>query len=130
MPAGEQNVLRLPSRGRQKAAPFFWHPDIGTIRLVMASNLVSFFDKKLHTGGASKMGKAPKKEPTKPLRMKVSARLYAYLGWLRRNTMLGSSENDVAEYLLTQRLEAMRQAKYSEPDLLEGNAITEQSPKA
>ena len=39
------------------------------------------------------------------------------LGWLKRNTMLGASENDVAAYLLTQKLEAMRQSKYRDSDL-------------
>ena len=38
----------------------------------------------------------------------MSAKLHDYLGILARETMLGASENDVAEYLLTQRLEQMR----------------------
>ena len=63
------------------------------------------------------MAGAPKKEKTELLRMRVSSRLYEYLGWLKRNTMLGPSENDVATYLLTQKLEAMRQSEYRDSDL-------------
>ena len=48
------------------------------------------------------------------IRMRVSPALHAYLGALARNTMLGASENDVAEYLLTQRLEQMRSENYHE----------------
>jgi hypothetical protein len=51
--------------------------------------------------------------------MRVSAQLYGYLRWLSRNTLLGTSENDVAMYLLTQRLEQMRQSGYEEGDLIE-----------
>jgi hypothetical protein len=57
---------------------------------------------------------APKKEETIPMRLTVSKRLYAYLRVLRQKTMLGASENDVAEYLLTQRLEQMLVDKYHE----------------
>jgi hypothetical protein len=60
---------------------------------------------------------APPKAPTRLIRMNVSARLYAYLSWLSRNTLLGTSENDVAMFLLTQRLEEMRQAGYREKEL-------------
>jgi hypothetical protein len=60
---------------------------------------------------------APKKEETVPMRLTVSKRLYAYLRVLRQKTMLGSSENDVAEYLLTQRLEEMLAAKYHESQI-------------
>jgi hypothetical protein len=56
------------------------------------------------------------KDKTKPIRMVVSARLYDYLGYLARNTMLGAKENDVAAYLLTQRLEAMLAARYHETE--------------
>ena len=51
--------------------------------------------------------------------MRVSAQLHAYLRWLSRNTMLGASENDVALYLLTQRLEEMRRRGYEEKPLTE-----------
>ena len=51
---------------------------------------------------------------TQNLRIRVSAKLHDYLGILARDTMLGASENDVAEYLLTQRLEQMRRENYHE----------------
>ncbi len=51
--------------------------------------------------------------------MSISGPLYDYLGWLTRNTLLGKSENDVATYLLTQRLEQMRQGNYHEEPLKE-----------
>jgi hypothetical protein len=57
---------------------------------------------------------APKKEETISMRLTVSKRLYAYLRVLRQKTMLGASENDVAEYLLTQRLEEMLADNYHE----------------
>ena len=58
------------------------------------------------------MASDAKEEKIVLIRMRVSPRLYSYLGILSRLTMLGASENDVAEYLLTQRLEAMLAAKY------------------
>lgn len=67
------------------------------------------------------MAGAPKKAGTKLIRMTVSGPLYEYLGWLTRNTLLGKSENDVATYLLTQRLEQMRQSNYREQTLEERN---------
>jgi hypothetical protein len=60
------------------------------------------------------MASPPKTPKTVLIRMRVSPNLYAYLGILARDTMLGASENDVAEYLLTQRLEEMEAAKYHE----------------
>jgi hypothetical protein len=51
---------------------------------------------------------------THDLRIRVSAKLHDYLGILAETTMLGTSENDVAEYLLTQRLEQMRRENYHE----------------
>jgi hypothetical protein len=55
-----------------------------------------------------------KKLKTVAMRLSVSPNLFEYLGYLSRNTLLGASENDVAEYLLTQRLEAMQSEKYIE----------------
>jgi hypothetical protein len=69
---------------------------------------MSVFDKKLSQACMAA------KEKTKPIRMTVSVRLYEYLGYLARHTMLGAKENDVATYLLTQRLEAMLADKYHE----------------
>jgi hypothetical protein len=43
-----------------------------------------------------------------------AAQANAHLRVLRQKTMLGASENDVAEYLLTQRLEQMLADKYHE----------------
>lgn len=60
---------------------------------------------------------APKKEPTVLVRMRVSARLHEYLGWLKRNSMKGASENDVALLLLTNLLTEMREKGYREPPL-------------
>lgn len=56
---------------------------------------------------------APKKD-TVPLRMSVSRSLHNYLGFLSRNTTLGGSENDVALYLLTERLQGMIEGRYHE----------------
>jgi hypothetical protein len=61
----------------------------------------------------------PEKEETLLIRMAVSVRVYEYLSWLKRNTMLGASENDVARYVLTDALKAMRKDGYSESDLAE-----------
>ena len=60
------------------------------------------------------MATPPKKPKTILIRMRVSPNLYAYLGILARDTLLGASENDVAEFLLTQRLEQMEHEKYHE----------------
>jgi len=65
---------------------------------------------------------APEKEETVTIRMTVSLRLYEYLAWLKRNTMLGASENEVARYILTDALKEMRKAGYSETDLVERRA--------
>jgi hypothetical protein len=60
------------------------------------------------------MPKGPRKPPTVLLRMKVSPNLYSYLEVLARETQLGAGPNDVAEYVLTQRLEQMLDDKYHE----------------
>ncbi|MFD0985655.1 hypothetical protein [Methyloligella solikamskensis] len=54
------------------------------------------------------------KKKTVPLRIMVSSRLHDYLSLLKDTTMLGASENDVAAFLLTQRLEAMLAERYHE----------------
>jgi hypothetical protein len=46
------------------------------------------------------------------IRFTVSGSLFAYLGWLVRNTVLGRTENDVARQILTQRLSEMRQEDF------------------
>jgi len=60
------------------------------------------------------MAGAPLKEETVTIRMAVSKPLYAYLRLLRIKTSLGASENDIARYLLTQRIEQMIAEKYHE----------------
>lgn len=49
------------------------------------------------------------------LRFTVSGRLFAYLGWLVRSTVLGKTENDVARQILTQRLSEMRDEQFHDP---------------
>jgi hypothetical protein len=53
-------------------------------------------------------------EKTRLIRVRVSPRLYGYLGYLARHTLLGASENDVAEHVLTRRLEEMLFSGYHE----------------
>ena len=48
-------------------------------------------------------------------RWQMSERQWAYLGWLVRNTGLGRTEKDVAQYLLNQKIQEMRLAYYAEP---------------
>lgn len=54
---------------------------------------------------------APKKQQTVLVRMSVSEKLHRYLGHLARTTTMGASENDVALFLLTRELEALRQSE-------------------
>ena len=49
------------------------------------------------------------------IRWTASPRQYAYLSWLVRETGLGRSENEVAKYLLTQKIQEMRLSNYEEP---------------
>lgn len=48
-------------------------------------------------------------------RWQISERQWAYLGWLVRNTTLGRTEKDVAQYLLMQKIQEMRLSYYAEP---------------
>jgi hypothetical protein len=48
-------------------------------------------------------------------RWQLSKRQWAYLGWLVKNTSLGRTEKDVAQYLLNQKIQEMRLAYYAEP---------------
>lgn len=84
-------------------------------RLIPSSILMSLFDIKMPV---LSMAGAPKKEKTKLIRMNVSSTLFAYLTMLKQETMLGASENDVAKYILTQRLEQMRNENYHEQQAL------------
>jgi hypothetical protein len=49
---------------------------------------------------------------TNEVRFTVSPQLYAYLEWLKDNTVLGRTENEVAQQVLTQRLTEMRGERY------------------
>jgi len=49
------------------------------------------------------------------VRFKPSPQLWKYLNGLSRSTLLGKSESDVAEHILTQRLTEMRQEDYKDP---------------
>jgi len=55
---------------------------------------------------------APVKEETVTLRLAVSKNVYGYLRLLRRKSVLGASENDIAKYLLTKQVEQMIEQKY------------------
>ena len=48
-------------------------------------------------------------------RWQLSERQWAYLGWLVKQTGLGRTEKDVAQYLLNQKIQEMRLGNYSEP---------------
>jgi hypothetical protein len=48
-------------------------------------------------------------------RWQLSVRQWAYLTWLTKNTGLGRTEKDVAQYLLNQKIQEMRLAYYAEP---------------
>ena len=48
------------------------------------------------------------------LRFVISAEQWAYLGWLRRNTVLGRNETEVARQILTARLSEMRQENFQD----------------
>lgn len=59
----------------------------------------------------------------------MSERQWAYLGWLVRNTCLGRTEKDVAAYLLNQKIQEMRLAKYSEPCPEDINDAAKETPR-
>jgi hypothetical protein len=48
-------------------------------------------------------------------RWQMSERQWAYLTWLVQNTTLGRTEKDVAQYLLTQKIQELRNSYYAEP---------------
>lgn len=58
------------------------------------------------------MAGAPQKEDTILIRLAVSKNVYSYLRILKRKSVLGASEGDIARYLLTQRIEQMIAEKY------------------
>jgi hypothetical protein len=48
-------------------------------------------------------------------RWQLSKRQWAYLEWLANNTGLGRTGKDVAQFLLTQKIQEMRLGAYQEP---------------
>lgn len=57
--------------------------------------------------------------PKRPeVRFYVSLRLWKYLEWVGRHSVLGEDPNEVAERILVQRLAEMRQEDYKPPDKL------------
>jgi hypothetical protein len=72
------------------------------------------------------MARGSKKLKTVALRMKVSPNLYEYLGFLVRETVLGASENDVATFLLTERLRQLKDAGYPSGSAHNSQQVTEQ----
>jgi hypothetical protein len=52
-----------------------------------------------------------KGDKSAPLEFRVSAPLHRYLGYLSRNTVLGTNETAVARALLTERLNSMIRTK-------------------
>ena len=65
------------------------------------------------------MAGAPRKQETVLMRLTVSAKLHKYLNFLSRTTTMGASENDVALFVLTEQLEAMRRSDGYAFDLAE-----------
>ena len=62
--------------------------------------------------------------PNQEFRWQLSERQWRYLTWLSRNTALGRSEKDVAQYLLTQKLQEMRRTHYAEPMPEDDDSLT------
>jgi hypothetical protein len=50
------------------------------------------------------------------VRFKPTPRVWRYLGWLARHSILGETESEVAKNILLQRLAEMRGEDYKEPD--------------
>jgi len=48
-------------------------------------------------------------------RWQLSKRQWAYLEWLVNNTGIGRTRKDVAQFLLTQKIQEMRNSFYVEP---------------
>lgn len=62
-------------------------------------------------------GRPPNKGETKSFTVTVSQRLYDYLGYLARHTVLGTSESDVAGYLLTQQVTQMLRERFHDIEI-------------
>ena len=60
----------------------------------------------------------PKNEgETRKVEITIPARLHDYLVHLSRNSVLGVTPNDVARYLLTERVMQLIQVRFHETDL-------------
>lgn len=61
----------------------------------------------------------PRPLPEKPeVRFNVTPKVWRYLDWISRHSLLGKTGNDVAERILIQRLVEMRQEEYKPSDKL------------
>lgn len=65
----------------------------------------------------AQIGRPPKKGEVETLKLAVPKPLYDYLTYLATTSMIGASENEVAKYLLTQRLEAMLSEDYHDKQI-------------
>ena len=52
------------------------------------------------------------------VRFRVSERVWKYLEWVGRHSVLGDGPNEIAEKVLLQRLAEMRQEDYKPPEKL------------
>lgn len=71
------------------------------------------------------MARPPNRQKTKSLEVSVPQSTYEYLGYLATHTMLGASENAVASYLLTRRLNKMLRARFHETQIPMANTSDE-----
>ena len=71
---------------------------------------------------SDKGDKSEKSESTTPkdpeIRFRVKKRVWEYLEWVGRHSVLGEDPNEIAKHLLLERLGAMRQEDYKPPDKL------------
>jgi hypothetical protein len=64
-------------------------------------------------------GEAATDAPKRPeIRFDISERVWKYLDWLSRHSVLGESANEVAESVLIARLAEMRAEDYKPPEKL------------
>jgi hypothetical protein len=54
-------------------------------------------------------------EKSQEIRFTASPRVWKYLGWLSRNTVLGKTEQEVARQLFIQKLADLRGENYKDP---------------
>lgn len=68
---------------------------------------------------AEKQDDLTKPAPKDPeIRFRVTKRVWEYLEWVSRHSVLGEHPNDIAERVLLERLAAMRQEDYKPPEKL------------